>query len=85
MTNLLAYLAANWLMFAIALAFLILMAAIGIAVSGWYLWRWFFEIHAEPKLEPLPDYAPGDVIKVPPDYWNRVADADDKRAKRRAR
>ena len=85
MTNLLAYLAANWLMFAIALVFLILMAAIGIAVSGWYLWRWFFEIHAEPKLEPLPNYAFGDVIHRPDnDYWNRVADVDHAKAKREA-
>ncbi len=84
MTNIIAIIAANWLMFAIALVFLILMAAIGIAVSGWYLWRWLFEIHAEPKLEPLPDYAPGDVIKVPEDYWNRVADVDYAKAKGRA-
>ena len=81
MSNIIAFLAANWLMLCIALAFLIfLVAGVSWAIS-WYFWKLVIEAH-EPK--PLPDYAPGDVIKVPPDYWNRVADADHAKAKRRA-
>ena len=85
MNDLMPWFAAYWQIFAIALVFLILMAAIGIWVSGWYLWRLVAEIHAEPKPEPLPNYAFGDVIHRPDnDYWNRVADVDHAKAKGRA-
>ena len=65
----------------IALVFLILMAGIGVWALGWYLWHLFVEIHAESEPKPYPY---GDVIRLPDDYWKRVAEADDERAKGRA-
>ena len=85
MTNLIPWILANLQFIAIiasiALVFLILMAGIGIWALGWYFWRLFAGIHAEPEPKPYPY---GDVIRLPDDYWKRVAEADDKRAKERA-
>ena len=74
MTNILPWLAANWLMLCIGLAFLLFLI-IGTAWAvSWYFWR--LVIEAEP--EPLP-HAYGDVVQVPPDYWQRVAAKESKR------
>ena len=86
MTNLIPWILANLQFIAIiasiALVFLILMAGIGIWALGWYLWRLFVEAF---RPDPVPKpYPYGDVIRLPDDYWKRVAEADDKRAKERA-
>ena len=63
MTDLFAGLAANWLLLAIGLAFLIFLI-IGVSwLACWYFWRWVIEMDREP--EPLPSYTNiGDVALV---------------------
>ena len=71
MTNLLPCLAANWLMLAIALAFLIFLAiGISFAVS-WYLWCWV--IRATEPDPPIYEGLFGDVPQVPEKAKRRAA------------
>lgn len=71
MTNLIAWLAANWAIFAIILTYLILLIAIGIWSLGWYLWKWMIGAFR-------PDTAAdeslfGDVPHVPKEGRRRAA------------
>lgn len=77
MTDILPWLLANWLAIAAGLVLLVLLI-VGISSAVcWYFKRWVIEAEREP--EPLPDYAFGDVVQVPRDYWQRVAAKEGKR------
>lgn len=75
MTDILAWLAANWLILTICLAFLLFLI-IGTAWAvSWYFWRLVIEAEREPA--PLGAY--GDSPHLPPDYWQAVARKEAKR------
>ncbi len=63
MTDILAFLAAHWLLLCIALAALIFLAA-GVAWAvSWYFWTWVIEAN-EPEGMPLEHIAYGDVPHI---------------------
>ena len=78
MTDLIAWLIANWLIIGIvaliALAFLIFLIASVSCVIAWYFWRWVIQAHDEPEPEPEPEIVVfGDVPQVPEKAKRRAA------------
>ena len=80
MTDILPWLAANWLMLVIGLAFMLFLIISTAWAVSWYFWRWVVEAEREPEALPVElGFAFGDVIHVPDDYWQRVAAKEGKR------
>ena len=80
MTDILPWLAANWLWLSVTVAVLLFLT-IGTAWAvSWYFWRWVVEAEREPEAPPVElGCAFGDVIHLPHDYWQRVAAKESKR------